>query len=49
MRGVRDEESNALIRLADALCGFTRAALSGREDLAQLLKQAKEQGYVKEL
>ena len=49
VRGVRDEESNALIRLADALCGFTRAALSGREDLAQLLKQAKEQGYIKEL
>ncbi len=49
VRGVRDEQANALIRLADALCGFVRAALSGREDLSLLLKQAKEQAYLRKL
>jgi hypothetical protein len=30
VRGVRKREDNALVRLADALCGFTRAAMLGR-------------------
>lgn len=49
VRGVRKEESSALIRLADALCGFVRAALAGRNELTRVLRQAKQDGYVREL
>ncbi|MGH9841557.1 MAG: DUF3800 domain-containing protein [Blastocatellia bacterium] len=49
VRGVRREESSSLMRLADALCGFVRAALTGRTELEQMLKEAKDQGVVKEL
>jgi hypothetical protein len=49
VRGVRKEESSSLIRLADALCGFVRAALTGRTDLEALLTQAREQGVIIEL
>ncbi|MGH9855009.1 MAG: DUF3800 domain-containing protein [Blastocatellia bacterium] len=49
VRGVRREESSSLMRLADALCGFVRAALTGRRELERILKEAKDQGIVKEL
>ncbi len=49
VRGVRKEEASALMRLADALCGFTRGALSGSRELMELLKQAKEDGFIREL
>jgi hypothetical protein len=49
VRGVRREESSSLMRLADALCGFVRAALTGRADLEALLAQAREQGVIIEL
>jgi hypothetical protein len=37
------------MRLADALCGFTRAALTGRTELLTLLERAKQEGYLREL
>ena len=49
VRGVRKEESDALMRLADAIAGFVRAALSGQEEMAALLKRAKAGGYLREL
>lgn len=49
VRGVRIEEASPLIRLADALCGFVRAAIEGREDLIPLLEKALAEGYIKEL
>lgn len=49
VRGVRKEESDALMRLADALAGFVRGALAGREELETLLEKGKAEGYVKEL
>ena len=49
IRGVRKEESDALVRLADAACGFVRAALSGRSELRALLDQAKAEGFIREL
>ena len=49
VRGVRDEQADALIRLADALCGLVGASLSGSSDLSPLLEQAKKEGYVREL
>jgi hypothetical protein len=40
VRGVRKDETDALIRLADALCGLVRAATMKR-DLQRLLDKAK--------
>ena len=48
--GVRKEESDAFIRLADAYCGFVRQALmAADEPINELFEQAKKQGYLKEL
>jgi hypothetical protein len=49
VRGVRKEEADALIRLADALCGFTRAAISGRQEFIGLLEKAEREGYIRRL
>lgn len=49
VRGVRKEESDALMRLADALCGFARTATGGHNEMSVLLKKAKAEGYVKEI
>jgi hypothetical protein len=47
--GVRREESDALMRLADACCGFVRQALSAeRPEITRLFKRAKEEGYLRE-
>jgi len=49
VRGVRKDESDALIRLADALCGFVRGAVEGQEAMQGLLEQGKRTGFLKEL
>ena len=49
VRGVRRDETEPLIRLADALCGFVRAAESGRGEVTTLLNKARTEGIVKEL
>jgi hypothetical protein len=49
VRGVKKDENNALIRLADALCGFVRAAKSGRQELETLLEKAKVENVVREV
>jgi hypothetical protein len=49
VRGVRKDEYDALIRLADALCGFVRAAIEGQEAMKVLFEQGKKTGYIKEL
>lgn len=49
VRGVRKEETSALLRLADSLCGFIRSALEGNQEYARMLKKASEQGYIREL
>lgn len=49
VRGVRKDESDALIRLADALCGFVRAAIEDHEEMKALFEWAKQKGYLKEL
>jgi len=49
VRGVRKEESDALMRLADAIAGFVRAALSGQEEMGKLLEKAEAEGYIREL
>jgi hypothetical protein len=40
MRGIRRDENDALIRLADALCGFVRAVYENQPDMQQLFQQA---------
>ena len=49
VRGVRRDETEPLIRLADALCGFVRAAESGRGEVTTLLNKARTKGIVEEL
>ncbi|MBI5653648.1 MAG: DUF3800 domain-containing protein [Chloroflexi bacterium] len=49
VRGVLKEENDALVRLADALCGFVRAALEGQAEMRKLFERAKKSGTLKEL
>lgn len=49
VRGIRKEENDALMRLADAMCGFVRSASEGREAFAKLLEKAKKQDFLREL
>ena len=44
VRGVRREESDAAIRLADALCGLVRAAHAGQPEMRSLLEFALSRG-----
>ena len=45
VRGL-DEQSDALMRLADAMAGFVRHALEGRPALAPLLAESHRQGVI---
>jgi len=45
VRGL-DEQSDALMRLADALAGFTRHALEGRPALASLWADSHQRGVI---
>lgn len=48
--GVRREEADALIRLADACCGFVRAALLTQQpDMTALFDKAKATGHLTEI
>jgi hypothetical protein len=49
VRGIRREESDALMRLSDAVCGFVRSAVTGREELKSLLEEGKRKGVLQEL
>ena len=44
-----DDDKDALLRLADALCGFVRDAIEGKPSLQKLLKKAVEDGYIVEV
>lgn len=46
VRGARDE-TDVLIRLADAVCGFVRAALEGQPDMRSLLEEQLRLGVVR--
>jgi hypothetical protein len=48
VRGVKDEESDSLMRLADALAGFVRAGLTDDHEVNQLFEQARKQGAIHE-
>ena len=48
VRGI-DEESEPLIRLADALCGFVRSAREGNDAMLALFEAALNSGFVIDL
>lgn len=48
VRGVKHDENDALIRLADALCGLVRAAAEGQLEMQALLDRGKRNGYIRE-
>jgi hypothetical protein len=49
VRGVRRDENDTLIRLADAVCGFVRAAYAGQPEMKALFDVAMRQGRIKDL
>lgn len=46
VRGIRNEENDALSRLADAICGWVRASIEGQPDMIKLYERAKTGGYL---
>jgi len=40
IRGVKKDENDALMRLADAICGFVRAAIEGQQEMKELFEGA---------
>lgn len=49
VRGPAREETEPLIRLADALCGLARGAYEGQENLQELLDWALRAGVVRDV
>ncbi len=49
VRGVRREESDALIRLADAVCGWVRDSHEQKNELRVLFTQAIRKGILRDL
>jgi hypothetical protein len=49
VRGVKKDENIALIRLADAVCGFVRDAGEGQSAMRGLLEQGLRSGVLKDL
>jgi hypothetical protein len=49
VRGVKREENDVLLRLADALCGFVRQARTGGAEAQTMLNEAIELGRIKEI
>ena len=49
VRGTRTDENDAMIRLADAVCGLVRGAMEGNVEMQNLVEQAKNRGLLKVL
>jgi hypothetical protein len=47
--GVRDEANDTLMRLADTLAGFVRAAQEGEQEYASLLEKAEAAETIRQL
>jgi hypothetical protein len=45
VRGVLKEENNALIRLADAICGLVRDTEEGQSWAGDMLRRLQQQGF----
>jgi hypothetical protein len=48
VRGVKDE-SDALVRLADAVCGLMSAAVEGQPTMAALFERGIETGWLRDV
>lgn len=49
VRGMHTDKADALMRLADALCGFVRAACASQQPYTRLLDQARRASVAREL
>jgi hypothetical protein len=49
VRGTRTDDNDALIRLADAVCGLVRGAIESSTEMQGLVDLAKSSGLLKEL
>lgn len=49
VRGVRKDENDALVRLADAVCGLVRAAMEGQDPMKELFERALKRGFLTKL
>jgi hypothetical protein len=49
VRGVRRDENDPFIRLADALCGLVRAAYEEQPEMLVLFEKARQSGIIKDL
>lgn len=49
VRGVKNEESSALIRLADAMCGFVRAVYENQPEMLKFFEHATRAGMVRDV
>lgn len=49
VRGIAKDENEALIRLADALCGFARGPIEGNQDLQELIDWGLKTGDIRDL
>lgn len=48
VRGVLKEENNAMIRLADAMCGLVRDAQEGQNWASDILRRLEQRGFIVE-
>ena len=48
VRGIRKDENDALIRLADGVCGLVRAAVEGQVEMREVFEQARQKGHLVE-
>jgi len=46
VRGIKKEESDALLRLADAICGFVRDAMNGEPKMRTLFERSMRSGIL---
>ena len=49
IKGVKKDENDALIRLADAVCGLVRSAIAGQPEMKALFEQGIRAGVLKDL
>ena len=49
VRGVKKDENEALIRLADAVCGLSRAAFEGQTEMRELFERGVKNGLLRDV
>jgi hypothetical protein len=49
VKGIKKDENDALIRLADAVCGFVRSAIEGHSEMQALFERGIRMGVLRDL